>query len=85
MNTLLQDLPTPRLPAAIPVRLTPAGPNLWRVLERGGRVIGHIAAVKDAAGIRFRARRYQPTTRAFRDLGEFWAAGDAVDCLRFAR
>jgi len=67
------------------VDLTDAGPALWRVIDPSGRVLGHLQAVADAAGVRYRARRFHAPSRAFRDLGDFWTADDAVDCLRFAR
>ena len=72
-------------PEGTPVRLSPAAPGLWRVLEGSGRAIGHIQARAAEAGLRYRARRYHAESRAFRDLGEFWSVGDAIDCLRFAR
>ncbi|MFB7891294.1 hypothetical protein ACFC1I_03735 [Microbacterium sp. NPDC056044] len=67
------------------MRLVPAAPSLWRVLEPGGRVIGHLQEVAQAGGTRFRARRYSAAAHAFRDLGDFWSADDAVECLMFAR
>ena len=86
--TLVADIPfaeAPVVPEGAPVRLSPAAPGLWRVLEASGRVIGHIQAGAAEAGMRYRARRYHTASRAFRDLGEFWSVGDAIDCLRFAR
>lgn len=68
-----------------PVRLKEAAPALWRVLDTSGRVIGHVQQVAEPGGIRFRARRYHPGSHAFRDLGDFWNADDAIDCLRFTR
>ena len=67
------------------VKLVAAAPSLWRVLEPGGRVIGHLQEIAQGGGIRFRARRYHPASHAFRDLGDFWSADDAVECLRLAR
>lgn len=75
----------PAVSPRTPVRLTAAAPMLWRVSDRSGRVIGHVQALADHAGMRYRARRYHAGSRAFRDLGEFWSADDAIDCLRFAR
>ncbi|MFE5408732.1 hypothetical protein [Microbacterium sp. NPDC056569] len=75
----------PLLAAESPLRLVHAAPSLWRVLEPGGRVIGHLQEVAQAGGIRFRARRYSAASHAFRDLGDFWSADDAVECLTFAR
>lgn len=82
---VLENPSTPRLRTAAPVHLEPAAPSLWRVVDRRGLVIGHVAAFADPSGTRYRARRFHAVTRAFRDLGEFWSADDAVDCLRFAR
>ncbi|WP_314502026.1 hypothetical protein [uncultured Microbacterium sp.] len=82
--TMSSSPATPRLSGAVAVGLVSAGPLLWRVVERG-RVIGHLQAVRTGEDLRYRARRYHAPSRAFRDLGEFWAADDAVDCVRFAR
>ncbi|MFE7845057.1 hypothetical protein ACFUTX_07670 [Microbacterium sp. NPDC057407] len=78
-------VPVPPVPAGVPLRLRAAAPALWRVIDRRGVVIGHLQAIAHADGIRYRARRFQASARAFLDLGEFWSAGDALDCLRFAR
>ncbi|MDR7189808.1 hypothetical protein J2Y46_002634 [Microbacterium sp. BE35] len=67
------------------MRLIAASPSLWRVVEPDGRVIGHLQEIAQAGAIRFRARRYSPAAHAFRDLGDFWSADDAVECLVFAR
>ena len=76
---------TPPLAPRTRMRLVAVAPSLWRVLEPGGHVIGHLQEVAQAGGIRFRARRYSPRAHAFRDLGDFWSADDAVECLVFAR
>ena len=67
------------------VHLVAAAPSLWRVLDSGGIVIGHLQQVAHSGGIRFRARRFHRPSQAFRDIGEFWSADEAVECLRFAR
>ncbi|GAA5029875.1 hypothetical protein ACFQRL_07980 [Microbacterium fluvii] len=67
------------------VRLAAAGPQLWRVLGPDARVIGHLHRLAHADGTRFRARRFHEGARAFLDLGDFWSADDAVDCLRLTR
>lgn len=76
---------TPILSRAVNVRLVPAGPALWRIVDPGGRVIGHVQALGQGQELRYRAKRFHPATRAFRDLGEFWSAEDAVECIAFAR
>ena len=67
------------------MRLDAAGPALWRVIDRTGLVIGHLQALADDAGLRYRATRFNARTRAFRALGDFWSPDDAVECLRYAR
>lgn len=75
----------PAIPPGVPLRLLDAAPSLWRVVDRSGRVIGHLQAITQGGGIRYRARRFQAASRAFLELGEFWSASDALDCVRFAR
>jgi len=84
MTLTLQPSATPPLSRAANVRLVPAGPLLWRIVDRG-RVIGHLQAVREGADLRYRARRFHTPSRAFRDLGEFWSVDDAVECVIFAR
>jgi hypothetical protein len=67
------------------LRLTAAAPSLWRLLDSGGRVVGHVQVVDSARGPRYRARRFHAPSRAFRELGEFWSADDAVECVAFSR
>lgn len=87
MTLILESPPvvSPALATRAAIRLVAAAPSLWRVLDASGIVIGHLEEVHVAAGIRFRARRYHPPSRAFRDLGAFWSADDAVECLRYSR
>jgi hypothetical protein len=82
----------PAHPADVPpllrhhdLRLAAAAPSLWRLLDRGGRVVGHMQVVDSARGPRYRARRFHAPSRAFRELGEFWSADDAVECVAFSR
>ncbi|MEV5071435.1 hypothetical protein MRBLMI12_003068 [Microbacterium sp. LMI12-1-1.1] len=75
----------PRLSSNPRVHLVAAAPALWRVLDHAGVVIGHLQEVPHPGGSRFRARRFHAPSHAFRDLGDFWSADDAVECLRFAR
>ena len=75
----------PRLTTGARVRLVPAAPSLWRVVDSRGIVIGHLQEAAHPAGVRFRARRLHATAHTFRELGDFWTADEAVECLRFAR
>jgi hypothetical protein len=71
----------PRLRRGSPARLVAAASRRWRVIDRRGRIVGHLDAVADPRGVRYRARRYHPTARAFVDVGEFWSPDDAVASL----
>ncbi|MFS0732863.1 hypothetical protein ABC304_12775 [Microbacterium sp. 1P10UB] len=62
-----------------------AAPGLWRIIGRDGRVVGHIRATGQGATLRYGALRYQPLSRAFRDLGDFWSCEQALDTLRLSR
>ena len=85
MSTVIESRSSaPVLSPRSRMKLVAAGPSLWRVLAPSGRVIGHLQAIAEARGIRFRARRFHAATHTFRDLGDFWSADDAVECLRFA-
>ncbi|MFE1644965.1 hypothetical protein ACFM35_05230 [Microbacterium sp. P01] len=69
----------------VPARLVQTGEDLWRVVDVGGLVLGHVLVIDDGAGIRYRARRFHAVSRTFRDLGDFWSCADAVDCVRTSR
>lgn len=75
----------PPLAPASGYRLVSAGPQLWRVIDRAGTIIGHLSAHRLGDAVRYRARRYHPGTRLLRDVGEFWSPDDALDCLRYSR
>lgn len=81
----LPAIDTPDISPSAGMRLAPAVPALWRVLDMHGRIVGHLQAVFAPGGIRYRARRFHAASRVFRDLGEFWRVQDALDCLRFTR
>jgi len=87
MNLVL-DTPAadaPQLSRVRSVRLVRAAPALWRIVDRRGLVIGHLQAISRGADVRYSARRFHAPSRAFRELGEFWSADDAVECVVFAR
>jgi hypothetical protein len=62
--------------------LVRAGAALWRVVGRGGTVIGHLRVVEHPLGTRYRAERLQAATARFLVVGEFWSADEAVASLR---
>ncbi|KDA05524.1 hypothetical protein DC31_13550 [Microbacterium sp. CH12i] len=85
-NTQIQHLPevlyaTPQL-ASKREHLVRASDHLWRVQDTAGRILGHLRTVADPLGLRYRAERLHLTTGAFRVVGEFWRADDAVQSLR---
>lgn len=87
MNTFTEDLPsvlweTPALRSRRE-HLERAGDLLWRVIDDRGSIRGHLRVVADPLGIRYRAERLHLASGAFRLIGEFWDADDAVAALRF--
>ncbi|WP_460740361.1 hypothetical protein [Microbacterium neimengense] len=68
---------TPTEPALVALGL-----DRWRVLDAAGVVIGVVDALSCTEGMRYRARRYRWSSRAFIDVGEFWRRDDAVAVLR---
>lgn len=87
MNTISETLPamlweTPPLRSRTE-HLERAGDHLWRVLDAKGSIRGHLRVVADPLGIRYRAERLHLASGAFRLIGEFWDAEDAVCALRF--
>ncbi|MBD3941500.1 hypothetical protein IF188_07295 [Microbacterium sp. NEAU-LLC] len=87
MTHILEMAPPepPRVSMTARVRLDRAASDLWRVIDGTGLVIGHLQAVPEIGGTRYRARRYHAAAHAFRDLGDFWNADDAVEALRLGR
>lgn len=75
----------PQLSGRHAARLAPVGLSLWRVVDRDNRVIGHVESTGHGHDRRWLARRFHAPSRTFRDLGAFWSADDAVDCVTFAR
>ena len=67
------------------VVLLRVSPRRWRVLDRTGRVLGHLRAEDGTLGVRFHAERFDLAAARMRDLGAYWTARDAVDCLRYLR
>lgn len=67
------------------VTLRPVSATRWRVLDRAGRVIGHLRSVHVPEGIRYHAERFDMRAARLRDLGGFWRSEDAVDCLRYSQ
>lgn len=65
------------------VRLLPVAAGLWRVLDAAGRALGHLAERDD--GARFAALRFHAASATFREVGIFWSAAEAVECLRLSR
>lgn len=55
----------------------------WRVLDRTGRVMGHVRAEEQSSGTRYHAERFDLAGARFRHLGAFWSAREAVECLRY--
>jgi hypothetical protein len=78
------------LPAPLPLRVMPRGlaivPRrgaLWRVARSDGLVLGYVERVDDDGGTRFRSKRMVGRAAGFTVIGDFGAADDAVDALRY--
>ncbi|WP_336631227.1 MULTISPECIES: DNA mismatch repair protein [unclassified Microbacterium] len=76
--------PTPH-PIVRGVTLRAVSATRWRVLDRTGRVVGHLRAEDRAEGVRFHAERFDVAAARLRHLGAFWTAREAVECLRYLR
>ena len=83
----LLELPTP-----LPLRATPRGLDivprrgaLWRVARTDGLVLGYVERVDDEGGeaTRYRSKRMIGRAAGFTVLGDFGAADDAVEALRY--
>ena len=59
-----------------------AADQLWRVIDTGGSIRGHLRVVADPLGVRYRAERMHLSSGGFQLVGEFWSADDAVAALR---
>ena len=81
MTTIIDDTP----PSVRGVALRPISKTRWRVLDRTGRVLGHLRAERGTEGVRFHAERFDLAGARLRHLGAFWTAREAVDCLRYLR
>jgi hypothetical protein len=78
-------IPETDAPRVRGVTLRPVSKRRWRVLDRAGRVIGHVRAEAERDGVRFHAERFDIVAARLRDLGAFWSAREAVECLRYLR
>ena len=83
------------LPAPLPLRVMPRGLDivprrgaLWRVARSDGLVLGYVERVAadegdDSGGARYRSKRMLGRAAGFTVIGDFGAADDAVDALRY--
>jgi len=67
------------------VRLLAVGAGRWRVLGRGGRLLGHLRADAQPGGVRYHAERFDAAAARLRTVGSFWTAAEATECLRYLR
>lgn len=77
----------PEAPArtdAARAHLVPVGLRRWRVVDRGGRIIGHLDDLTEGAEPRFRASRYRRASASLVSIGEFCRRDDAIDALQYA-
>ena len=81
----LLELPTP-----LPLRATPRGLDivprrgaLWRVARSDGLVLGYVERFDEGGSTRFRSKRMVGRAAGFTVIGDFGAADDAADALRY--
>ncbi|NYF17121.1 hypothetical protein HDC37_001949 [Microbacterium sp. AK009] len=86
MTTLIHStIPVTDAAARHGLRLVDAGARMWRVVDRAGRIVGHVQSSEDPDTRRFHALRYSARVRRFFELGRFWTLDDAVSCLHYSR
>lgn len=84
MTTLtMTTVPTSReLPATeLPISVLRVGYERWRVRDERGRALGLLCTIEEDAGARYQAFRFHAPSRRFREIGRFWRAEDALECL----
>jgi hypothetical protein len=84
MDLLERPAPLPLLRAAPRgLEIVPRRGALWRVARSDGYVLGYVERVTDEAGPHYRSKRLVGRAERFDILGEFGAADDAVEALRY--
>lgn len=85
MDLLERPAPLPLLRAAPRgLDIVPRRGALWRVARTDGLVLGYVERVDDEAGGHYRSKRLVGRAQRFDVIGEFGAADDAVDALRYS-
>lgn len=86
-NMLMTDKVVPAAPPQLPAppwaRVITVSADRWRVTDLRGRVVGHVRARRSQHGWRFSAERFSAADRAWRPVGEFWRAAEALECLHY--
>jgi len=81
MTSLLAPAP----PALRGYRFHAVAAHRWRVLDRRGRIIGHLRSEERTEGVRYHAERFELARARMRQLGAFWTVREAVECLNYLR
>ncbi|GAA1526112.1 hypothetical protein HD600_002779 [Microbacterium ginsengiterrae] len=82
LRTTATDIFTPPRLTSKRERLVRASDHLWRVQDASGRILGHLRVGAEPQGLRYHAERLHLPSGAFRLVGSFWHADDAVQALR---
>jgi hypothetical protein len=84
MDLLERPAPLP-LHRAAPrgLQIVPRRGALWRVARADGLVLGYVERVTDESGQHYRSKRLIGRAERFDVVGEFGAADDAVEALRY--
>lgn len=81
----IETIGSERPPTVRGVELRQVSARRWRVIDRTGRVIGHVRVEDGGGGRRFHAERFDLRAARMREVGAFWSASEAVECLRYLR
>jgi hypothetical protein len=84
MDLLERPAPLPlRRAAPRGLQIVPRRGALWRVARADGLVLGYVERIDDETGQHYRSKRLIGRAERFDVVGEFGAADDAVDALRY--
>lgn len=83
MNTAALARTREPFPIQVPgLAISPAAPDLWRIVRPSGAVLGHIARRGRDDEERYTARRMLPGGIRSIELGEFWSPREAAELFR---
>lgn len=64
------------------IRFVAVTDDTCRVVDPGGRIVGHVQLRPVPGGTRVRAKRFNAAAGGFVLVGEFWSVDEAIAALR---